>query len=99
MRLVYLPEAREDVLEAVRYYHSCETGLAAEFYQEFERAERDIKDWPEFWGRAGGGCRRRLIDRFPYGIIYRPLGDDTWQVVAVNHQSEEPGRWRNRIET
>jgi len=97
MRLVYLPEAREDLLEAVRYYHSCEEGLAADFYQEFEKAERDLKDWPEFWGMTEDGCRRKLIERFPYGIIYRPLRDELWQVVAVNHLRQEPGQWRKRM--
>jgi len=31
MRLVYLSEARIEVLEAVTYYHSCQEGLAADF--------------------------------------------------------------------
>ena len=96
MKLVYLPEAREDLLEAVSYYHSCEEGLAADFYQEFEKSERDIKEWPVFWGRVEGGCRRKLLNRFPYGIVYHQIEEEFWEVVAVYHLREEPGRWRGR---
>lgn len=96
MRLVYLPEARLEVLEAVTYYHSCQEGLAADFYRQLQKAEREIIQWPELWKQVGGRYRRRNLDRFPYAIIYHPLPDDVLEVVAVIHQMRKPGYWEER---
>jgi plasmid stabilization system protein ParE len=96
MRLVYVPEARFDVLNAVTHYESCEEGLAAEFYAELKKAEGEILEWPEFWGAMGEGYRRKLLKRFPYGIVYHELDQDTLEVVAVMHQKQKPDHWRDR---
>jgi hypothetical protein len=44
MRLVYLSEAQLEVLEAVTYYHSCQEGLAADFYRQLQKAERNTAE-------------------------------------------------------
>ena len=96
-RLVYLPEARLEVLEAVTYYHDCcPEGLAAEFYRELNRAEEQILMQPEFWRPVGERHRRKLLNRFPYGLVYHPLGDGVLEVVALTHLSRKPGYWHGR---
>ena len=96
-RLVYLPEARLEVLEAVTYYHDCCTeGLAIEFYRELARAEEEILMQPEFWRPVGEHHRRKLLNRFPYGLVYHPLGDGVLEVVALTHLSRKPGYWHGR---
>lgn len=96
MKLVYLPEARDDVLDAVSYYHECEEGLAAAFYRQLKLAEVEILENPELWRPMGNGYRRKLLNRFRYGIIYRSMPDEVIEVVAVMHQSREPNTWRQR---
>lgn len=96
MTLVYLPEAQEDILEAVTYYHKCEEGLAAKFYSQLKVAENEILENPEFWRPIGEGFRRKLLNRFRYGIVYHQIDNDTLEVVAVMHQSREPNTWRER---
>jgi len=99
MRLAYLPEARLEVIEAVTYYHSCQESLAADFFDELKKVEREIIEWPEFWKQVGDGYRRRNLDRFPYAIIYHQLPSDVLEVVAVIHQKRNPVYWEERKST
>ena len=96
MKLVYLPEARLEVLEAVTYDHSCQEGLAANFYRQLQKPEHEIIQWPDLWKQFGGGYRRRNLDRFPYAIIYHGLLDNVLEVVAVIHQMRKPSYWEER---
>jgi len=96
MKLVYLPEARIEVLAAVTYYHSCADRLAADFFRHLQKAEHEILEWPEFWRPVGGGFRRKLLERFPYAMIYHQLPEDVLEVVAVMHQKRRPDYWRKR---
>lgn len=78
MKLVYLPEARLEVLAAVSYYYECDGGensLAADFYRELQNTERDILHMPEMWGSVGQGFRRKHMQRFPFGVIYHQFDE------------------------
>ncbi len=99
MKLVYLPEARLEVLAAVSYYYECDGGensLAADFYSELQKAERDIIDMPDLWGSVGKGFRRKLMHRFPFGVIYHRIDEQTVEIVAVAHQKRRPNYWMGR---
>lgn len=54
MRLVYLEEARTELLLAVAWYEECQEGLGSRFYHEIEAAEDGVLQHPE---------------HFPYGLI------------------------------
>jgi plasmid stabilization system protein ParE len=95
MRIHHLLGAEREILEAVQFYHERAGDLASEFYAEFCRARSEIAAFPEFWGNVGGGYRRKLLSRFPYGIIYR-IEDEEILIVAVAHLSRHPDYWRNR---
>ena len=47
-RIHHLPEAEEEVLQAVNWYYDQERTLAADFYREFKKAEASIESFPEF---------------------------------------------------
>ncbi len=95
MTVHHLLEAEREILEAVEFYHERVGGLAAEFYAEFCRARAEIEAFPELWGNVSGGYRRKLLKRFPYGVIYR-IEDEQVLIVAVAHLSRHPDYWRNR---
>jgi hypothetical protein len=42
------------------------------------------------------GLRQRVLERFPFVIVYRVVGD-TLQIEAVAHTSREPGYWIGRV--
>ena len=95
-RVHHLPEAEEEILQAVNWYYDQEHTLAADFYREFKKAEAAIESFPEFWPPLAGGYRRKPLNRYPYGLIYR-LEDDLILVVALAHASRKPDYWRKRL--
>jgi hypothetical protein len=44
----------------------------------------------------GGGFRRKLLSRFPYGLLYHCPEPDWIKVVAVMHLHRKPDYWRDR---
>ena len=68
------------------------------FFTEVENAENEILRHPELWGKSASGYRRKLLHRFPYGIIYHSPDPDLIEVVAVMHLHREPGYWTSRGE-
>jgi plasmid stabilization system protein ParE len=54
-----------------------------------------IAAFPEFWGSVGAGYRRKLLERYPYGIIYRIEGEEIL-IIALAHTSRRPAYWRGR---
>jgi plasmid stabilization system protein ParE len=92
MTVYHLLRAEHEILEAVKFYDSRADGLAADFFAQFKKARRDIIDFPELWGEIGGAYRRKLVDRYPYGIIYR-IESEQIIVVALVHTSRKPGYW------
>lgn len=94
--VVFLPEAEQEMLEAARYYDSHATGLGTDFLSETERAVNSIAELPMTWPVVEGELRRRLVRRFPFGILYR-IEPEEIVIVAVAHLRRKPGYWRERI--
>jgi plasmid stabilization system protein ParE len=95
MTVHHLLEAEVEILEVVTFYQERSGDLAADFYKEFKRAREEIATFPEFWGLVGGGYRRKLMDRYPYGIIYKVEGEEIL-IVALAHTSRHPEYWKGR---
>ncbi|MEJ6581080.1 MAG: hypothetical protein QNL68_14955 [Akkermansiaceae bacterium] len=68
-------EAELEILETVTFYKERAGDIAADFFNEFRKAREEIKAFPEFWKDVGQGYRRKLIERYPFGIIYRIDGE------------------------
>ncbi len=94
----FLLEAELEILEAATFYHERSEDIAAAFFTQFKKARDEIAAFPEFWKPIGGGYRRKLLERFPYGIIYRVAGDKIL-IVALAHTRRHPEYWWNRSDT
>ena len=95
MTVHHLLEAELEILDAVAFYKERAGDIAADFYAEFQKARVEIAAFPEFWKPVGGGYRRKLLERYLYGIIYRIEGKEIL-VVALAHTSRQPEYWRSR---
>jgi len=95
-RLLFLAAARAEVREAFDWYHTRSRRAAAQFLAEIDRATLLIRESPNVWATFEAGTRRCILNRFPYSIIYREVGDDL-HVVAVAHHKRRPGYWRSRL--
>jgi len=95
MRILFRPEARAEVLEAQVWYESRARGLGFEFARSVEAAVASAVHNPEAFILVAGNCRRVLLRRFPFSMVYRVRGDELL-VVAVFHHRRDPSKLARR---
>jgi plasmid stabilization system protein ParE len=94
--VVFLPEAEQEMFEAALYYQSQAPRLGVDFLSEVERAVKSIAKSPNTWPVIESGLRRRLVKRFPFGILYR-IESEEIVIIAVAHLRRKPCYWKDRI--
>jgi toxin ParE1/3/4 len=99
LTLVFHPLAEREFIAAARFYETRAPGLGADFIRQVEHALSEIVAHPKA-GRlfAGITIRRRLVQRFPFGIVYE-LESANISVIAVMHLRRRPGYWQRRRRT
>jgi plasmid stabilization system protein ParE len=70
--------------------------VARRFEEELARISQAILARPEVYPKHRKGTRRALLQRFPYGVIYRVVGDEI-QILAIAHTRQRPGYWIERL--
>lgn len=95
-KVVFLPEAESEMFEAAKFYESQATGLGVDYISEVEHAINAIAESPMTWPIIEGELRRRLVRRFPFGILYR-IEPDAIIIIAVSHLRRKPGYWKKRM--
>jgi plasmid stabilization system protein ParE len=63
---------------------------------EIKRAIAAIASHPKAVPKVKNEIRRRLLKRFPFGILYVATGDEI-VVLAVMHLRRHPGYWKDRL--
>lgn len=81
--------------DAARYYDAESPGLGAAFIDEVERCTAAIVEHPEAGTYVRGLIRRRLVHRFPYGILYTHTSTDD-RILAVMNLKRRPACWVGR---
>lgn len=95
MRCRFHPETEAELNDAVDYYDESQVVLGLEFAKEVYAAIESICEFPFAWSPLSRNTRRRLLKRFPYGVVYQPKGDERI-IIAVMQLNRKPGYWRNR---
>lgn len=96
MTIVWHSEASKELADAALWYENQERGLGEYFLSSFERDFAELASDPEQFRIYHEPCRRKLVQGFPYSIIYR----FTWpklQVIAIMHHRRKPGYWAERV--
>ena len=92
----FRPHAERELLEAThRYLSDGGTAVAEQFEWAVQRALRLLALMPRLGTPSYRGVRTWPLKKFPYTLVYRVQGE-VISVVAVAHQSREPGYWRGR---
>ena len=65
------PATLQEARAAVDWYSRRSRLAAVALVLEFDVALAAIAEAPERWPRAGAGCRRYVLHRFPFLVIYR----------------------------
>ncbi len=90
------PDALDELTAAAAYYADEVPRLGAEFLAEARRVTTLALAHPDVGAPMGGGRRRLLFERFPYGLVYRVLPEEVVRVLAVAHLRRRPRYWRRR---
>ena len=96
MKLKLHPEARVDLKEGKVFYRRRSPLAAAAFLREIDAAFEKIAEAPLRYPKGEYDTREFVLPwRFPYTVVYR-VAATMVIVIAVAHQSKEPGYWRHR---
>ena len=95
-RVRLLGPAEQEMLDAARYYESQAAGLGEDFLSKVQSAVKDVAEHPDMGPVIRFDIRRRLVHRFPYGILYRICPEEI-VIVAVMHLRRHPAYWLGRI--
>jgi hypothetical protein len=95
MRVVSHPEADEELEAAVLWYEERQSGLGADFLDEFGRTLSRIVAEPERWRRIRGDNRKLKFHRFHYAIVYSVRADALY-IKAVMNLHRRPFHWLRR---
>ncbi len=95
-RVIYTPEADEEVAESYHWYESRAPGLGEDFLRCVEACLFTIQRHPRIFPVAVDEFRRTPIRRFPFEIFYE-ADERCITVYAVFHCSQDPQKWRKRL--
>ncbi|MBM4365752.1 MAG: type II toxin-antitoxin system RelE/ParE family toxin [Deltaproteobacteria bacterium] len=98
LRRVVLPEAADELVDAVAWYEERRPGLGAEFFGVVDAGMATVCATPMVAAAWPGlpRYRRLVLQRFPYVLVYEVRGEEV-EFVAVAHTSRRPGYWADRI--
>ncbi len=90
------PSASRELEEAAFFYDRRIQGLGRRFLRHVEKAIEQILLFPESAPVVGRTVRQKVLDRFPYSLIYL-YEKNTVFFVAIAHQKREPSYWADRL--
>jgi toxin ParE1/3/4 len=91
----FLPEARDELLQAVVYYEGEASGLGSRLWEEVDRHIVWIEQNYDVPRLRSGGYRRVNLKLFPYYISYIVREPIIW-ILAVAHGHKRPEYWIDR---
>src|SRR5437588_13014323 len=89
-------EANVELTATAKRYACEKPALARAFLQAFRTAKDAIAKQPDRFSFLEKPVRRARISGVPYRIAYEDF-DDCVQILAIMHDSREPGYWKNRL--
>lgn len=90
------PLAEEDLKEAASHYEDEVIGLGDDFLDRVYALIERLLVYPESGFLQTKNVRVARVSRFPYDVYYK-VDPDRIFVLAIMHQSREPGLWKKRL--
>jgi plasmid stabilization system protein ParE len=78
------PAARAELEEACAWYDARVAGLGQRFIRAIDVAIAAALENPNAYPRISGDARRVIVRRFPYAVIFVPIGSDVL-IVSCFH--------------
>ena len=89
------PLAERELIDAAQYYEHESPGLGSLFLDAAERCERAILEHPRAGSIVLGDVRRRIIQTFPYALLYT-VSSLGVRMLAVMNLRRRPAYWLGR---
>jgi len=93
--IIFHPDTVHEIKESYEWYQNQAEGLGDDFLAELESVFKAIKELPNTWPKFSMNCRRFLLSKFPFSVIYRTKNNSIF-VLAITHNSRKPGYWEKR---
>ncbi len=93
--LIVRPRAETDALDAFHWYENEHPGLGRQFLDSLEEGLVRVSGNPLGYAEIAGGVRRKLLNKFPYGVFYIFENDEA-VVIAIMRQEQRPDLWKSR---
>jgi plasmid stabilization system protein ParE len=93
--VVWIPDAKADLLEARAWYDNIRPWLGERFALAVEATIEAIAEHPLQFAAVYRDRRRAGVRRFPYGIFYE-VQQGRVVVIACLHGRRNPRRWQVR---
>jgi toxin ParE1/3/4 len=87
--------AEHELYDAALYYERESPGLGDRFLDEIERHIDAIAKNPDSGKKVRGQVRRRILRKFPYGILYSVTSTGI-RILAIMNLKRRPAYWVGR---
>ena len=96
MNFFFHPSAKREMFKAIQFYRKIDDSLALNLSVEIDSSIARILDFPYAWSEISYGCRRCILNRYPYVFIYL-IDPDGIYFLAFSHFNRDPDYWVDRI--
>lgn len=96
MKVIFHPEAYEEMSESARFFEEKSAGLGSDLIAAIQSSTRRLKKFPESGVVEQGTIRKCLVRGFPFTLLYEANPDHIY-IAAVMHQHRRPGYWTKRV--
>lgn len=90
-------QAEAELYDAAHYYEKQASGLGDAFLDEVWRSIERVLENPASAPFVSPNIRRKVLNRFPFNLLYRLEENSEIFVMAVMHQQRRPNYWQNRV--
>ena len=87
--IIFVPEARVELIEAQDWYEGKAKGLDSMFRSEVVRAIEHLAESPLHFPKVARDVRRARLHRFPYALYFQSMPDGI-HVLACFHSRRDP---------
>ncbi|CAN5432515.1 hypothetical protein BH10ACI2_BH10ACI2_26320 [soil metagenome] len=92
----FLSPAETEMAHAALFYEKASIRLGSGFLDDVYRTINRLRKFPFIGTPIDNDLRGKVLGRFPYILIYA-VETDAILIVAVAHQSQNPGYWESRL--
>lgn len=87
--------AKQEMINSAIFYETQAQGLGNDFLDKIDNIIDDISKNPDRWPIINNNIRRRLVQTFPYCILYR-IDSEEIVILAIMHLRRHPDYWVDR---